>query len=315
MTKMVAARPDGDCPLWRELLKFWTDGDDELVGFLQRFVGYCLTGAIREHALLFLYGSGANGKSTFLNTIIELLGDYCTVAAMETFVETKGERHPADLAMLHGARLVVSQESEEGHRWATSRIKSLTSGDPITARFMRRDFFTFAPRFKLMFAGNHRPGLRHVDEAMRRRINLVPFRVTIPPDQRDPSLPEKLRAELPGILLWALEGCIEWQENGLQPPASVREATDDYLSDEDTLEQWLEETITSDAGGFVRVADLHGSYQTWAKTYGERFMGIKRFSQVIQDRGYVRGRHPKDRARGFVGISLRPQIGASERVI
>jgi len=315
ITKQTAVGSSGDCPLWRELLRDWTDNDDELVAFLQRFVGYALTGTISEHALLFFYGSGANGKSTFLNAIIELLGDYCQVAAMETFVETKGERHPADLAILHGARLVVAQETEEGHRWATSRIKALTSGDMITARHMRQDFFSFKPAFKLLFAGNHRPGLRQVDEAMRRRINLVPFKVTIPTDKRDASLPDKLRSELPGILTWALEGCLEWQEKGLSPPESVRVATHDYLTDEDVLAVWVEETIERDPLGFVRVADLHANYQIWAKKFGERFMGLKRFSQVIEDRGFERGKHPKDRTRGFVGITLKAQVGETERML
>lgn len=314
ITKRTAAGPRGDCPLWRELLRQWTDGDEELIAFLQRFVGYALTGTISEHALLFFYGSGANGKSTFLNTIIELLGDYCTVAAIETFIETQGERHPAHLAFLHGARLVVAQETEEGRRWATSIVKSVTSGDVVTARYMRQDFFSFKPTCKLLFAGNHRPGLRNVDEAMRRRINLVPFKVTIAPDKRDPSLPDRLRTELPGILAWALEGCIEWQEKGLATPESVRAATADYLSEEDVLAVWVEETIDQDPQGFVRVADLHANYQTWAKRFGERFMGLKRFSQVIEDRGFERGKHPVDRTRGFNGIKLIASIGETEQL-
>jgi putative DNA primase/helicase len=314
ITKVTAVAPGGDCPLWRESLETWTGGDVELVAFLRRFIGYALTGDIREHALAFFYGSGANGKSSFLNPIQELLGDYCTVAAMETFVESKSDRHPADLAMLNGARLVIAQETEEGRRWAEARIKSLTSGDPVTARFMRRDFFTFRPTFKLLFAGNHRPGLRNVSEAMRRRINLVPFRVTIPEEKRDPLLLQKLRQEWPGILAWAIEGCMEWQRIGLAPPESVRAATADYLSDEDVLALWIEEAIEGDAGGFVRVADLHGSYKTWAQRFDERFQGLKRFSQVLEDRGFVRGRHPKTRDRGFVGIRMRTQVGETHAI-
>jgi P4 family phage/plasmid primase-like protien len=244
-----------------------------------------------------------------------MLGDYCTVAAIETFIETQGERHPAHLAFLHGARLVVAQETEEGRRWATAIVKSVTSGDMVTARYMRQDFFSFKPTCKLLFAGNHRPGLRNVDEAMRRRINLVPFKVTIAPEKRDPTLPDRLRAELPGIMGWALEGCIEWQERGLDTPESVRAATNDYLSDEDVLAVWVEETIDSDPQGFVRVADLHANYQTWAKKFGERFMGLKRFSQVIEDRGFERGKHPVDRTRGFIGIKLIAASGSSEQLL
>lgn len=309
ITKCTRVSPGGDCPLWRKSLDVWTAGDPELVGFLQRFIGYALTGEIREHALAFFYGLGANGKSSFLNAVQELLGDYCTVAAMETFVESKSDRHPADLAMLSGARLVIAQETEEGRRWAESRIKSLTSGDPVTARFMRRDFFTFRPTFKLLFAGNHRPGLRNVSEAMRRRINLVPFRVTIPEEQRDPLLLQKLQEEWPGILAWAIEGCLEWQRIGLSPPESVRAATADYLSDEDVLALWIEEAIEEDPEGFVRTADLHASYKTWATRFDERFQGIKRFSQVLEDRGFVRGKHPRTRDRGFIDIRMKTQPG------
>jgi len=141
---------------------------------------------------------------------------------------------------------------------------------------------------------------------------LVPFRVTIPPDRRDPALPERLRAELPGILNWAVEGCVAWQQRGLATPESVRAATGDYLAAEDILASWVQETIVDDPQGFVRVADLHVRYQTWAKTAGERFMGLKRFSQVIEDRGFARSKHPVDRTRGFAGIKLLDAIGEME---
>ena len=148
-------------------------------------VGYALTGVTVEHALFFLYGTGANGKSVFVNTIAAILGDYATNAPMDTFMATQGERHPTDMAGLRGARLVTSIETEQGRRWAESRLKALTGGDKISARFMRQDFFEFIPQFKLVVAGNHKPAIRTIDEAMRRRLHLVPFTVTIPPKQRD----------------------------------------------------------------------------------------------------------------------------------
>src|SRR4029079_18211533 len=153
-----------------------------------RMAGYSLTGITREHALFFAYGTGGNGKGVFLNTLSAILSDYAAVAPMEAFIATQGERHPTDLAELRGARPVTSQETEEGRRWAESKIKALTGGDPITARFMRQDFFTYLPAFKLVIAGNHKPGLRGVDEAIRRRFHLVPFTVTIAEDQRDLEL-------------------------------------------------------------------------------------------------------------------------------
>ena len=206
-----------------------------------RVMGYCLTGITREHALFFGYGTGANGKGTFLNTMSAILGGYAAVAPMETFTASPTDRHPTDLAMLRGARLVAAQETEEGRRWAEGRIKAMTGGDPVTARFMRRDFFTFIPLFKLFIAGNHKPGLRGVDEAIRRRLNLIPFTVTIPVAERDVHLADKLGPEMPGILAWAIEGCLLWQRVGLQPPATVVEATHNYMAAEDALSLWIME--------------------------------------------------------------------------
>src|SRR6266446_1171067 len=190
LTRITAVAPDGACPTWREFLNRATAGDVELQRFLQRKAGYALTGFTREHALFFIYGLGANGKSVYLNTVAGIIGEYHRTAPIETFTASSVDRHPTDLAGLRGARLVTAIETEEGRRWAESRIKSLTGGDPIAARFMRQDYFEFTPQFKLIIAGNHKPSLRSVDEAMRRRVNVIPFLVTIPPDERDADLPE-----------------------------------------------------------------------------------------------------------------------------
>src|SRR6185369_288445 len=175
ITKITTDASSGECSRWLQFLAEITGDDIELQRFLQRIAGYSLTGSTREHALFFFYGPGGNGKGVFLNTLSAILADYAAVAPMEAFIATQGERHPTDLAGLRGARLVTSQETEEGRRWAESKIKALTGGDPITARFMRQDFFTYQPAFKLVVAGNHKPGLRGVDEAIRRRFHLVPF--------------------------------------------------------------------------------------------------------------------------------------------
>jgi putative DNA primase/helicase len=206
LTKSTAVKPGGDCPIWREFLRRITDGNLELERFLQRVAGYCLTGSTREHALFFFFGTGANGKSVLLNTLSGIMGDYSRSAPIETFTASSVERHPTDLASLRGARLVMAVETEEGRRWAESRIKALTGGDKIAARFMRQDFFEFTPQFKLLIAGNHKPGLRSVDEAIRRRFHLVPFTVTIPEEQRDEHLTEKLKQEWQGILSWMTVG-------------------------------------------------------------------------------------------------------------
>jgi putative DNA primase/helicase len=180
--------------------------------FYRSAKNYSLTGTTREHALLFIYGPGGNDKSVLLNTVSGILGDYCRTAPMDTFTASPGDRHPTDLAMLRGARLVTATETEEGRAWAESRIKQMTGGDPISARFMRQDFFTFTPQFKLTITGNHKPVLRNVDEANRRRFKTGPFLHT--PPQPDRELEIKLRAEWPGILEWMVEGCLDWQKNG-----------------------------------------------------------------------------------------------------
>jgi len=302
MTKITAAAPSGDCPLWHTFLARITNGDAELHDFLQRVAGYSLTGVTRDHALFFGFGTGANGKGTFLNTITELLGDYATVAVMETFTASNTDRHPTDLAMLRGARLVTAQETEEGRRWAESRIKAMTGGDPITARFMRQDFFTFVPAFKLFIAGNHKPSLRGVDEAIRRRFNLIPFTVTIPPAERDTELAVKLRAEWPGILAWAIEGCLHWQRHGLNPPQAVRQATDDYLAAEDTLSLWISERCKPIGYGGTESSELFADWRKWAAEAGEEPGSQKQFSQGLEGKGYEK--IPQKRHTTFAGIAL-----------
>jgi len=247
ITKKTACRcaPAGTPhPLWSEFLERVTDGSAELQEFLQRYVGYCCTGYTSEHVFVFAYGTGANGKSTFINTIAGIFGDYATVADMSTFMASNTEHHPTDLAKLRGARLVVAQETQGGRRWDEAKIKALTGGDKITARFMRQDFFDFVPTFKLFICGNHKPRLSSVDEAMRRRLLLVPFTVQIPLAERDPRLPEKLKAEWPAILRWCIDGCLEWQRVGLAPPPIVRDATEEYFAGQDMLQQWLEDCTT-----------------------------------------------------------------------
>ena len=227
ITKVAGTRCDtnGECPRWLKFLERVTGGNLELQAYLARVAGYCLTGHTTEHKLFFLYGSGFNGKSVFTGTLQGIWGDYAVAAPMDMFVEARGERHPTELARLRGARLVIASETEKGRHLNESRIKLLTGGDKIAARVMRGDFFDFQPEFKLMFLGNHKPSLRSVDEAMRRRIDLIPFNVIIPPKERDIDLFEKLKEEWPAILGWAVRGCAEWRRIGLAPPKAVTDAT------------------------------------------------------------------------------------------
>ena len=223
MSKSTSVPLDANCltPLWDTFLEKITDGDTDLAGFLQRIAGYALTGVINEEALFFLFGTGGNGKGVYTTTISGCLGDYYCTAPIEILIEAPYERHPADLARLKGARLVTLNETEENKRWSESKIKLLTGGDPVPARFMHKNPFEYVPQFKLVISGNHKPALRSVNEAVRRRFNLVPFNVTIPDgSERDPELKGKLKAEYPGILAWMVRGCLDWQENGLRAAGS-----------------------------------------------------------------------------------------------
>jgi putative DNA primase/helicase len=264
--------------------------------------GYSLTGSTQEHALFFLYGTGANGKNVFLTTLSGVLGDYALTAPIETFSASKHDRHPTDLAMLRGARLVTATETEEGRRWAEAKIKQMTGGDRISARFMRQDFFQFTPQFKLLVAGNHKPGLRCVDEAIRRRLHLVPFRVTIPPADRDPALCDKLKKEWPCILAWAIEGCLQWQKLGLKPPQAVLQATAQYFEAEDSFALWLDECCEKQPDAWESSKTLFASWREWALSRGEFFGTDKRLAQSLEAKGFVKQR--KNKARGFQGVRL-----------
>ncbi len=303
-TKITAVGPRGECPRWQQFLDEVTNGDKELSGFLQRVAGYAATGLIREHALFFLYGTGGNGKGVFLNTLEWLLADYAAVASMETFTASPTDRHPTDLAMLRGARLVIAQETEEGRAWAESRIKALTGGDPITARFMRQDFFTFAPKFKLLIAGNHKPRLRNVDEAMRRRLHLIPFTVAFPVHKRDPDLADKLKAEGSGIMQWIVEGACEYFRVGLKPPPIVLEATAEYFGAQDLFAQWLEECCERDSRYWETPTRLYASWKRYADTQQERPGRQADFKDRLAASGIHDGR---DNARGryYGGVRVR----------
>lgn len=309
-TKMTRATPvGGPCPTWLKFLDTVCCGDQALVDYLQRVVGYSLTGITSEHALFFIFGSGANGKSTFLSTLGHIIGDYTAIASMETFVATAGERHTTELARLRGARFVAAQETEEGRRWAEAKIKELTGGTPISARFMRQDFFEFTPQFKLMIAGNHKPTLRNVDEAMRRRLHLIPFLANIPPSQRDQSLPDKLLAEGDQILAWAIAGCLKWQEQGLNPPECVLDATREYMQDEDVFGSWIEIATEKTKVGQATAQALYKSFATYAENQGEFVISQKRFVQLLEARGFAKRRTSSGVV--FLGISFvdanRPQ--------
>ncbi len=311
MTKIATARPRGQCPTWLQFLHEITAGDQALQDYLKRMVGYALTGSTQEHAVFFLYGTGANGKSVFVNTLATIFGDYASNAPMDTFMETRTDRHPTDMAGLRGARFVSAIETEQGRRWAESKIKSLTGGDKISARFMRQDFFEFFPQFKLFVAGNHKPAIRNIDEAMKRRLHMIPFTITVPPHKRDKHLQQKLLAERDGILAWAVQGCLDWQGLGkLDPPQQVVDATEEYFEGEDALGRWLDERCVRDSNAKSLTAELFSDWKQWAESAGEFIGSQRRFSDLLITRGVEKWRNSGG-VRGFQGLGLKnPPISA-----
>lgn len=303
-TKITSVGPSGDCPSFKKFLIEVTGKDEELIKFIQRVMGYACTGSTKEHALFFFYGTGGNGKGTLLNTVLNILNDYAVTAGMDVFTESKHDRHPTELAALMGARLVVAQETDEGRKWAEAKIKALTGGDPITARFMRQDFFTFFPKFTLIIAGNHKPSIQTVDEAMRRRLHLIPFTVTIPKENRDPDLSEKLKQESSGIMKWMIDGVVEYHKEGLNPPRSVIDATEGYFEDENTLQQWIIDCCEMSPDYWETPTGLFNSWKSYATAENFASGTNKDFKSKMESAGYrysktgIRGRH-------YVGIKVK----------
>ncbi|MGY3501674.1 phage/plasmid primase, P4 family [Bradyrhizobium sp. USDA 4471] len=305
ITRIAAVAPGAaaDCPIWIDFLNQATNGDDGKVLFLQQWAGYCLTGDVSEHALVFCHGDGGNGKGVFLNTLVGILGDYAVVAPADTFTASNHDRHPTELAMLRGARLVAASETEQGRAWAENRIKQLTGGDPISARFMRGDFFTFQPEFKLTIIGNHQPTLANVDNSTRRRFNIVPF--LHKPSTPDLGLTERLRTEWPAILRWMIDGCLDWQRNRLTRPLSVLDATAAYFEDQDLFGHWLSSCCDVQQGNdriTEITAKLFASWKAYAVQVGEKPGSHKGFSMTMQKRGFQPGR--SGAARFFRGLRL-----------
>lgn len=302
MTKATAVGPsDGQPVHWLKFLNEATNGDAGMIRYIQQICGYALTGSTKEHALFFVYGPGGNGKSVFLNTVAGILGDYAKVSSMETFTASKNDRHPTELAMLQGARLVTASETEEGRAWAEAKIKQLTGSDPISARYMRQDFFEFRPQFKLIIVGNHAPQLRTVDEAMKRRFNILPF--IHKPTKPDRDLEQKLHKEWPQILSWMIEGCLDWQKNGLTKPAAVTEATNEYFEQQDMFGQWLSECCQLAPHSQERPQILFESWSAFARENGEDAGNSKTFSDALKRHGLNRIR--QGGIRFWKGIELR----------
>jgi len=304
LTKLAPVEydPDAKAPTWEAFLQRIMAGNEDLIGFLQRAVGYSLTGDTREQVFFICYGTGANGKSTFLEALSAALGDYAQKTPTETLLTKRGGGIPNDVARLRGARMVTAVEAEEGRHMAESLVKQMTGGDTVAARFLHQEFFEFVPAFKLWLATNHKPVIRGTDYAIWRRIRLIPFTVTIPEEDQDHGLGEKLKAELPGILAWAVRGCTEWQKNGLGTPSEVSQATDAYRAEMDVLGSWLDSCCTLGPTASGRAGELYNSYKEWCAVSGERATGSKTFWQALEERGFDKARDTK--GVFYIGIGL-----------
>jgi putative DNA primase/helicase len=278
---------EATCPRWERFLDEVFARDGETIDFVQRATGYSLTGSNREHALFVLWGAGANGKSTLLGIIAELLGDYGLCAAPSTFMERQAGGATNDLAALRGARFVSTIESGERQSLAENFVKAVTGGDKISARYLYQEYFSFEPVFKVFLATNHKPIIKGVDDGIWRRIRLIPFTQRFEGANDDHGLRQKLEAELPGILAWAVRGCLAWQAKGLTPPATVKDATASYRSEMDTFAGFLETCELNDTAT-VGATDLYQSYRAWAEASGERPVSQRWFGLRLGERGFAK---------------------------
>lgn len=293
------------CPQWQSFLDRIMNGNRHLIAFLQRAIGYSLTGDISEQCLFILYGSGANGKTTFLQTINAMLGEYAMQTPTETLLVKRKGAIPNDVARLKGARFVTASEAESEQRFAESLIKQMTGGDTLSARFLHQEWFDFKSTHKIYLGTNHKPLIRGTDQAIWRRIKLVPFEVTIPENERDLMLAGKLKAELPGILAWAVQGCLEWQKNGLGTPDEVKSATEDYRNEMDILSEFLKDCCIENPSAEVQTKALYEAYCSWCEHNGERALAKRALGLKLKERGFEAIKMGPCRCRGWKGISLR----------
>lgn len=316
LTKLAPVNydPAAECPTWVAFLERIMDGNEELISFLQRAVGYALTGDTREEVIFLLYGTGANGKSTFLETVQGLLGDYARQADFSTFLLKQNETVRNDLARLAGVRFVSAVELEPGKQLSESVVKQVTGRDTVTARYLFKEYFEYRPKMKIFLACNHKPIIKGNDHAIWRRIRLIPFNVKIPDEEQDKELDQKLKTEMPGILAWAVRGCLEWQEHGLGKPEAVQDATAEYRDEMDVLGEFFRDCCVLGDSLQAVSSELYREYMDWAQDSGiRRPMSQTMFSLRLAERGFERKRVTGGKV-AWLGIGLRSSTELPENV-
>lgn len=293
--------PQADAPMFRQFLNE-VQPDPDVRAYLARLLGYAAVGVVREHVIGVFCGPGANGKSVLAESVSHALGDYAQPGPSSLIVES-GSNHPTDVASCLGSRLVLVHETKRGAGFDASKIKLLTGGDKLTARYMARDFFSFFPSHTIVMLSNYRPQADATDAALWRRVQLVPFDVVIPVERRDRDLAEKLRGEAPGILRWLVEGALEWQRTGLAPPVVILDQTERYRASEDVIGAFLEERTVRLKGAQVKAGALYTAFKAWCQENGQRETGGKDFSAEITGRGFERVE--RNTGRIYLGIGLR----------
>jgi len=304
ITKKIATTYNRDAafPEWDRLLKKAMNNDQEKIDFLQRILGYAITGETSEQCLFIFHGAGANGKSTIIEAFRDLLGEYAMNMSAESLLQSKAMIRN-DIARLDGARFVSAVEIGMDKKLNESLIKQLTGGDQVTARFLYRENFEFKPEFKLVIAANHKPEIKGVDNGIWRRIYIIPFDVTIPSEEIDKDLPAKLKQDLPGILAWAVQGCYDWQEQGLNPPDSIRSATKDYRAEMDIIGEFIEDFCETKAEQRTSLGDLFTKYQEWSDQACQDALGKKEFGNLMRQKGF--SQQKSGDVRYWTGISIK----------
>lgn len=306
MATSVAPDFEAPCPTWQQFLLDVFCGDATVVEFVRRLLGYAITGERSEQKIYFFSGGGANGKSTLLDFVGGLAGDYVLKLPATVLMTSPIQAHPTELAQLRGKRLALSSELDEGQHWAEARIKELTGDETLTARFMRGDFFTFPQQQKHIIAGNHRPRLRGGDAALARRFVLVPFRATFTGAKRDPRMMEKLKAEAPAVLAWIIGGAVSWYADGMTLPQCIADASSEYLAENDDLALWVGERCVLADNASGQASDLYADFSTWLKGRGQHVPALRTWGERMTALAGVR----KVKSHGlsvYRGIGLRAE--------